>query len=75
MKHLILFGPGTSPTMFVEDTEAEEIKEKFRNGESFEVNRGNTTLIVREKQCWAMKIEEFDEAPKRRSTDTLQSND
>jgi hypothetical protein len=71
MKHLVLFGPGTSPTVLVNDDQANDIKEKFLRGEGFEVCHGNTTLIVREKECWALKIEEFDErgTPKRRATD------
>ena len=71
MKHLVLFGPGTSPTVLVDDEQALSIAEKFRNGEGFEVSHGNTTLIVKEKECWALKIEEFDQdgSPKRRATD------
>lgn len=60
MKHIILFGPGTSPTLLVDDEKAEEIRHKFESGESFEVRDQSSILLVKENTCWAMKIDNFD---------------
>lgn len=61
MKHIILYGPGTTPYMLVDDQKAVEITGKFKNGEAFEVESGNSMIYVRENSCWAMKVEEFEE--------------
>ena len=59
MKHVIFYGPGSSPTLLVEDDQAAEITEKFKKGEPFEVSFAGSVVYVRENACWAMKVEEF----------------
>ena len=61
MKHIILYGPGSSPDILVGENEAEIIREKFSKGEGFEVKSGNALIIVREHMCWAMRIEDFND--------------
>lgn len=61
MKHIIIYGPGTSPTILVEDAVAAELTEKFKKGEAFEVNQENAMVYVRENTCWAIKVEDFKE--------------
>lgn len=70
MKNIIIYGPGTSPVILVEDAVAEEITQKFKKGEAFEVNQGNAMVYVREKSCWAIKVEDFKD--RRRSDDQRQ---
>lgn len=59
MKHIVLFGPGTSPNLIVDDEEAKEIEKKFDSGEEFEVKQETTRFKFKQDQCWAIKIEDF----------------
>lgn len=59
MKHVIFYGPGSSPTLLVDDDQAVEITAKFKKGEPFEVSFAGSVIYVRENACWAMKVEEF----------------
>jgi len=72
MKHIVLYGPGTSPALLVEDDQAKEIKKAFENGESFSVNFKGTETLVKEQSCWAMKIDDFVE---RRGGDRRSDNE
>ena len=65
MKHIIFYGPGTSPNIIVSDEEAIKIKENFESGKSFDIKYGdNDVLYVRENLCWAMKVQDFHERRK-----------
>ena len=61
MKHVTLYGPGTSPNLLVTDEQAEALKDKVMSGENFDMQIQNEQLYVKGAQCWAVSVKEFED--------------
>ena len=56
MKHIIFYGPGSSPYIVVSAEEAKLIEENFKDGKSFDItyDKGASVLHIRENQCLSL---------------------
>jgi hypothetical protein len=62
MKKVTPFGPGTHPTLLLDDTKADEVYKKLMAGEEVEIESKGKKLGIRAGTAWAIELEDFNES-------------